>query len=140
MSVVSQIAAGSFLLVLCTIIHLWVVSRVLTIFRERSTDTAGKQPMVDFFWLCFAVLAALFSHTGQVYLWSFALLQIGALRGYEASIYFVLVSYTTLGYGDIILNPQFRILGAMSSVTGIIMFGITTAFLVAVLGRGFLRN
>ncbi|MFO8027675.1 MAG: ion channel [Opitutales bacterium] len=140
MSVLAQISVGSLLLVLCTIIHLGVVSRVLAVFRRHRPDMAENRPMRDFFWLCLGVLAPLFSHTVQLYLWSFALFQIGALRGHESSIYFVLVSYTTLGYGDIILDPGFRILGAMSSVTGIIMFGITTAFLVAILGRGFLQR
>jgi|SRR6056297_184433 len=137
MSVLAQITVGSLLLVVCTMIHLWVVYRVLALFRQRGPKIEATQPLVNFGWLCVAVLVPLFSHTLQVYLWSSALLHLGALRGYEASIYFVMVSYTTVGYGDITLDPGFRILGAMSSVTGILMFGITTAFLVALLGRGF---
>ena len=71
----------------------------------------------------------------QIYVWAFAFWATGALQGYEAPIYFSLVTYTTLGYGDITLTEAFRILGAMASVCGILMFGLTTAFLVGVMAR-----
>lgn len=80
-------------------------------------------------------MAPVLSHTLHVYLWSVWLLWIGALQAYEAAIYYVIVSYTTLGYGDFTLGPDFRILGAMSAVTGIIMFALTTACRVALPAR-----
>jgi len=49
---------------------------------------------------------------------------------FPESIYFSLVTYAALGYGDVVLGEHFRIFGAMESVTGLLMFGITTAFLV----------
>ena len=79
--------------------------------------------------------AFVLSHTVHVYLWALVVWLVGALSGYEEPIYFALVTYTTLGYGDVTLVPAFRILGAMASVTGILMFGLTTAFLVGVFAR-----
>ncbi len=140
LSVLGQIAWGGVLLILCTVVHLFVVSRVLEILGPRQAARPVRRPVRDFLWLCLAVMAPVFSHTLQVYIWSFVLLYVGAIEGYEAAIYFGMVSYTTLGYGDITLEPGFRLLGAMSSVTGIIMFGITTAFLVNVLGRSLARR
>ena len=140
LSVLGQIAWGSVLLILCTVVHLFVVSKVLEILGPRQAERQAGRPVRDFLWLCLAVMAPVFSHTLQVYIWSFFLLYIGAIQGYEVAIYFGMVSYTTLGYGDITLEPGFRLLGAMSSVTGIIMFGITTAFLVNVLGRSLARR
>lgn len=135
MTVLVQISIGSILLILCAAIHLAIVSRTLTFLRKHNDTPATGRPFAQLRWLSIALLAPVFSHTVHIYLWSFALLHLGALKGYETSIYFTLISYTTLGYGDVTLTPDFRILGAMSSVTGIIMFGITTAYLVAILGR-----
>jgi hypothetical protein len=80
-------------------------------------------------------LGVMGSHTIHVYLGAFVIWLVGALPGYEAPIYYALVTYTTVGYGDVVLDPAFRIMGAMISVTGIVMFGATTAFLVGLFGR-----
>ncbi|MFK7870591.1 MAG: ion channel [Roseobacter sp.] len=75
------------------------------------------------------------SHTIQIYLGAFMLWLVGALPGYEEPIYYALVTYTTVGYGDVVPTAEFRIMGAMISVTGILMFGMTTAFLVGLFSR-----
>lgn len=80
-------------------------------------------------------LITLGSHTVQIYLAAIVLWLVGALPGYEEPIYYALVTYTTVGYGDVVLGPDFRILGAMISVAGILMFGMTTAFLVGLFAR-----
>ena len=87
------------------------------------------------------VLVIVVSHMAQIYIWAIALQVSGALQGYERSIYFALATYTTLGYGDLVLTPDFQIFGAIAAVTGIINFGISTAFLVGYFARAIgLRN
>ncbi|MDA8747876.1 ion channel [Litoreibacter sp.] len=76
-----------------------------------------------------------FAHTLQVWLWAAWFLKSGALPDIEAALYFALVSYTTLGYGDIILGEDIRIFAAFSAVTGMLTFGLSTAFLVGLIGR-----
>ena len=75
-------------------------------------------------------LAIVGAHTVQIYIWALAFWLTGALLTFPESIYFSLVTYAALGYGDVVLGEHFRIFGAMESVTGLLMFGITTAFLV----------
>ncbi len=62
---------------------------------------------------------------------------LGALPGFAEAIYFAIVTYTTLGYGDIVLDANFRVFAALSSVTGLLNFGLSTAFLVGILSRLF---
>ncbi|WP_245538107.1 potassium channel family protein [Roseobacter litoralis] len=81
------------------------------------------------------VFALMLSHTIHLYIWAFSIWALGALPGYEEPIYFALVTYTTVGYGDTTLGPAFRIFGAMASVNGILAFGMTTAFLVGLFPR-----
>ena len=54
---------------------------------------------------------------------------------FETIVYFAVVTYTTLGYGDIVLDPPHRMFAAICSVNGIIMFGWTTAIVIAVVQR-----
>ncbi len=135
MAVISQIILGSTILIICGLLHISLAAvtiRYLT--RRRPLD--GSPSTLRFAIVTACIFGAfLTSHTVHVYLWAFAIWGVGALPGYEAPIYFGLVTYTTLGYGDVILAPEFRIFGAMASVTGILMFGLTTAFLVGVFSR-----
>ena len=68
-------------------------------------------------------------------LWAYAYLQVGAVADFETALYFSLVTFTTLGYGDVTLGPDWRMLSAFEAANGIIMFGWTTALVVAYLQR-----
>ena len=58
----------------------------------------------------------------------------------EEALYFALASFTTLGYGDVLLGEHTRIFGAFSAVTGMLTFGVSTAFLVGLIGRALPKN
>lgn len=84
-----------------------------------------------------AVAALVAAHTVEVWIWAISLLLLGAVHGISDAVYFALVTYTTVGYGDVVLAPAFRVFGAMAAVTGMLVFGLSTAFLVAILTRHF---
>lgn len=138
---VAQILWGSLTLGICTLIHLMIVIgwvRILQGFRSRDGLTPGifHQVLVIGSTLAMIILA----HTIQVWIWAIALIGLGALQQFPDAIYFALVTYTTVGYGDLTISPEFRIFGAMASVTGLLGFGISTAFLVGLLGKMFPRH
>jgi hypothetical protein len=71
----------------------------------------------------------------SVWLWAFCLLWLGTFSEVEPAIYFSLVSFTTLGFGDIILQKEWRILSGLMAANGLLVFGLTTAILVDFLTR-----
>ena len=73
-------------------------------------------------------------------LWAGLYLMVGALPTMSEALYFSLVTFTTLGYGDITLHEQRRMLGAFQAANGILMFGWATAIIVAVAQRVFLHR
>jgi len=88
--------------------------------------------------LIFVALSyVLFAHTLQVWIWSSGFVLAEAISDWNTAIYFSLVTYTTLGYGDVVLGPGLRIFAAFASVTGLLGFGISTAFLVGAIGKVF---
>ena len=55
----------------------------------------------------------------------------------EAALYFSAVTYTTTGYGDLVLPQAWRLVGAIEALTGILMCGLSTGFFFAVVSRMF---
>lgn len=80
-----------------------------------------------------ASLWALGMVSAGVWIWAIAYRLLGIFATMEASIYFSLVSFTTLGYGDILLSHEWRILGGMAAANGLLNFGLLTALLVEAL-------
>jgi voltage-gated potassium channel Kch len=70
-------------------------------------------------------------------LWAGFYWMVEALPTFEEAMYFSLVTFTTLGYGDITLDENWRVLAAFEAANGIIMFGWTTAIIVAFAHRVF---
>ena len=71
--------------------------------------------------------------TVSVWLWAIALRALEIFVTFEASVYFSLVAFTTLGFGDILLPLEWRLLGGMAAANGLLMFGLLTAILVQTL-------
>ena len=76
----------------------------------------------------------------EAVLWAGLYVTLGALPTMGEALYFSLVSFTTLGYGDITLHEPWRMLAAFQAANGILMFGWTTAIIVAVAQRVFLHR
>jgi len=78
------------------------------------------------------MLAALF---GAVWIWSLVLILLGAFDTLEESLYFTAVAFTTLGFGDITLGKEWRLLSGAIAANGLILFSLSTAFLFDVFRR-----
>lgn len=71
--------------------------------------------------------------TMDVWLWAVIFEVLGVFPDLEHSVYFALVSFTTLGYGDLLLPQDWRILGGLAAANGLLNIGLMTAFLVETL-------
>ena len=131
-----QIIAGSLMLGACALIHILVLWTGLELMIEISGALSDLPIYVKWIILIlFAFAAALIGHTAQIWLWAIALKIMGVFASTSHAVYFSLVTSTTLGYGDITLNPEWRIFGAMAAVTGLLTFGLSTAFLVGAMAQ-----
>jgi voltage-gated potassium channel len=108
-----------------TIAHL---VRLLQHTRKHELWTAGIQ-------IARVVGALLLLHLIEAGIWALFYLISGDLPDFETAIYFSITSYTTVGYGDVVLPTPWRILGPSESAVGILMFGWSTAIIVAAVTR-----
>ena len=89
------------------------------------------------------VLILLALHTLEIIVWAYAyllLLPPGELGSFEEAVYFSFVTFTTLGYGDITLIQNWRLLSGIEALNGIMLVGWTTAMLFAVVQRMWQGN
>jgi len=138
MSVFAQLFYGSALLALCSLLHVACLVGAAAIlaklaYRHRDLPAGIHSAMI----IIGAVAALVVAHTVEVWIWAISLFFLGAVHNVSDAVYFSLVTYTTVGYGDVVLVPEFRVFGAMAAVTGMLVFGLSTAFLVAILTRHF---
>ena len=83
-----------------------------------------------------AVMILLIGHVLQVTVWAVLYLyDWGAFQSFGTAMYYSLASFTTLGASELSLPPQHRMIGAFESAAGVMMFGWSTALLVAVVVR-----
>jgi hypothetical protein len=81
----------------------------------------------------FSGLFVLVVHAAEIWIWAIIFYALGALPDIETALYFSTSTATTVGYGDLVLDSQWRLFGSFEAMAGMIVFGITTAFLMAVL-------
>ncbi len=133
---ISQLLIGSLIIAVTTTLHAAFIEAGifgLTRFGQRLTATPSYPTKTVM--LVAATLWLLASHSVGVWLWAFMFTLLGAIDGLEPAVYFSLVTFTTLGYGDIILDENWRILSALCAANGLLLFGFSTAFLVELMRR-----
>lgn len=104
--------------------------------HEKWASFSGPRPL--FRAVIWTAVALLLLHFLEVVLWALFYLMLpdnAGLNNWPEAIYFSIVTFTTLGYGHVTLNPAWRQLSGMQAMVGIVVFGLTTAILFAVIQR-----
>lgn len=73
------------------------------------------------------------AHLIKIAMWAWVYIQHDLFTGWEPALYFSAASYTTLGFGDILLPEQWRLLSGATAANGFLLFGLSTAFLFEVM-------
>ncbi len=81
------------------------------------------------------VAALLIVHLVEAAVWAAFFVLAEALPDLETALYYSMTSYTTVGYGDVVLPAEWRLLGPIEAAVGILMFGWSTAIIVAAITR-----
>jgi hypothetical protein len=129
----SKLLVGWSLMAVCVIIHAAGVTSAL---RWARGHMAGSLRPWRWAWL-FVALAGwiVFLHLVEIFVWSVLYVWTGAMPDLPSALYFSGVTYTTTGYGDLVLPPEWRLAGAIEALTGILMCGWSTGFFFAIVSR-----
>jgi len=109
--------------------------------RFIDRRTRGATELRRAFWISLgAVVPLVFGHLAQVGMRAAFFVRRGALATHDDAFYFSLVSFATLGYGDIVLAPGYRAFGVLEAACGSLMMGWSTALIFAAVSRSVDRG
>jgi voltage-gated potassium channel Kch len=134
--VLRQIALGSALVFATTVLHVVGTAVALGALRLTGGGRWGLKPRMEITMLTAMLVVLMFGVSiVEAFFWAFTYVEVGAIAGLEQALYFSIVTFTTLGYGDVVLDESWRILASIEAANGIIMFGWTTALIFAFVQR-----
>ncbi|WP_108462405.1 potassium channel family protein [Devosia naphthalenivorans] len=124
------LAVGSMLIGLTVLVHvlgLISITKAATALGKRFR-LSGQSHRVG---VMVGIVISLFAvATLEIWIWAFCYLMLGVGPDFDSTLYLSTITYSTVGYGDIVPTHSWRLLAALEGVTGFLMIGWSTAYLV----------
>jgi hypothetical protein len=130
---VLQLLAGSLVSVINIMIHALATVGAIGVARAAGHRRASWPRLHLMSVMVATVLVLMLAHVIEIAVWALSYALVGAAPDGSDLLYFAFVNYTTLGYGDVTPVKAWQLLGPMAAMTGILMFGWSTAILFEVL-------
>jgi len=108
--------------------------------QAHALESKDRLRFPQLFWVSYVIQVMFAVALLEVLVWAGAYVALGAVEGFEKATYFSMVTFTTLGYGEIVLDERWRLLASCQAAIGIIMFGWTTAIVIAVVHRAYFSD
>lgn len=135
-AMIANLAMATLMVGLTVTIHFFGLLLLLRVLRWRGARFQAHRSVVGQGALVLFVVFGIFAiHTVQIWLYAAAFIAVGALDSLEPALYFSTTNFASLGYGDILLSPDWRLFGAIEAANGVILFAWSTAFLISVMTR-----
>jgi hypothetical protein len=124
---------GIALMGLCLALQIALLARTLIYYARHQATLANASYLATFGIISGVLGLLLFGNLGQVALWALLFQLLGEFEYYRDAFYHSAVNFSTLGYGDIVMSEEHRLLGPIQSMNGVLMVGVSTAALMTTL-------
>jgi len=121
-------------------IHALMMTIIVRVARSIGTKTTLNPSLLLIVMMSATVTVLMATHALEVAVWALAYLIFDVVPPGAGLIYFAFVNYTTLGYGDIVPGERWQLLGPMTAMNGVLLFGWSTAVIFEVLRKTMDRN
>ena len=103
--------------------------------RDKRKDRLGTVGYMGLLIAAFSAIIVL--HMIEIAIWAVFYFGNSLFQDFETALYFSTTSYTTIGFGDVVLPRAWRMLGGIEGVTGVLLCGLSTAFVFAIVNAMF---
>ena len=128
----TQISIGAALIVATVIVHALSLELIFKAFIAVPTDVQVRWRAAVF---ALVIVAVFVAHVIEIWIWAvfyYSKASISEIPTLESAVYFSTSSFTTVGFGDLVLSEEWRLLSSFEAINGMILFGWSTAFIFAV--------
>ncbi len=117
-------------------VHALAMATTVNLFRhEKKHRRLGADALSDLTVVALVISVAFVAHLAEIGLWALLFVLCGEFQDLATAYYHSAVNYTTLGYGDLLLSPAWRLLGPLEATNGALMFGVSAAMVFAAAQR-----
>ena len=128
---ISSLLVGTLSISATVLIHtfgLIAITRIMGHITDRFRMHGHRSRVIAMLSVVFGLIVVL---TVEIWFWAIVYLVVGAFEDFEHALYFSTVAFSTVGFGDIVPEFEWRLLGALEAVNGFLMIGWSTAYLIA---------
>lgn len=126
-----NLVAGTIVIAITVVIHtfgLIAVTRVMAWMTAQFRMNGRRSRVLAMITVVFGLFAVM---TVEVWVWAAAYVLTGSFDNFGTALYFSTVTFSTLGYGDVLPHEEWRLFTALEAVNGLLLIGWSTAYLVA---------
>ncbi|SDJ35110.1 Ion channel [Paraburkholderia steynii] len=128
----NNVLAAAPAMVLCLLLQGVVVAICLRRYARFRRNVKNQDLLwVDVLLLITVMLLTLLCNFAQMAIWAALFMFLGEFSDFATALYHSAVNFITLGYGDIVMSKQWRMLGPIEAANGILMFGVSTSVMTA---------
>jgi len=99
-----------------------------------------RRSMWKAFFLTVIILAVICVLIVEIWIWALFYLAVDALPDLETALYFSVSTFTTVGFGDVVLSKEWRIIGSVEATNGFLLFGWSAAFIFEIVSTVYRRE
>ncbi|HEY6186312.1 MAG TPA: potassium channel family protein [Pyrinomonadaceae bacterium] len=133
-----ELIFASGIVAICIVIHITGMVILAEQLIDRREWIQRQTSLMSHTLLLIAVFAVIILlHLSETAIWAAFYQWQRLFPDYETSLYFSLGSYTTIGYGDVVLPQRWRLLGGIEGISGVLLCGLSTAFIFVIVNAVF---
>ncbi|MES1202346.1 MAG: potassium channel family protein [Pseudomonadota bacterium] len=132
----SNLILATVMVAATVLVHFWGLISLTWIMGTHGARLRPHESRIGSTLLLLFVVFGIFAvHTVEIWLYAAVYLFLGETRGFEEALYFSTVTFSSIGYGDVVLSPRWRLLSSIEGANGVILFAWSTTFLFGVTTR-----
>lgn len=120
------------MMVLCLMLQTVLLVLAIRYYLKRQNKVNMASLWHSLFVINGVMLLLVIGNLGQIALWALLFRMLGEFQHFDLAFYHSAVNFGSLGYGDIVMSEDHKLLGALEAINGVLMIGVSTAALMTV--------
>jgi hypothetical protein len=133
----SELLIAFGIVAICVVIHVGGIAIFAQFLIDRFPVESLTTIMRQGFILIFVFAVVITLHLIETAIWATFYYGYRLFETFETALYFSLGTYSTIGYGDVVLPGRWRLLGGIEGISGVLLCGLSAAFIFAVVNALF---